>query len=91
MPDILVYMKSTCPYSRDAMALLKEKGAAFEAVDVAENPERRPEMEQRSGRKTTPQIFIGGRHIGGCDDLLDLDASGQLNSLLDGHGNAAQP
>ena len=84
---ITVYMRPTCPYCVRAMGLLKQKGAEFEAIDVSQHPERRPEMIQRAnGRTTVPQIFIGDKHVGGCDDLHALDDAGQLDPLL-GHGS----
>lgn len=83
MAEILMYIKPTCGYCHQAMALLRQKGAPFETVDISAHPERRKEMiERSSGRTTVPEIFINGRHIGGCDDLMDLDDSGQLDPLL---------
>lgn len=80
---ITVYMRPTCPYCVRALHLLDSKGAEYEAIDVSANPAKRPEMIQRAnGRSTVPQIFIGDRHIGGCDDLHALDAAGQLDPLL---------
>ena len=82
MLEVVVYMKRTCPYSRQAMDLLNEKGCEFQKVDVAADERRHEEMLRRCGRQTVPQIFIAGRHIGGCDDLYDLEARGQLDALL---------
>lgn len=83
MAAITVYMRPTCPYCVRAVELLASKGVDFEKVDVAKNPERRKEMTQRAnGRTTVPQIFIGDKHIGGCDDLHALNDRGQLESLL---------
>ena len=83
MPQITVYSGPNCPYCVRAKALLQKKGAAFDAVDVKADPAKLEEMMQRSGgRKTIPQIFIGDRHVGGCDDLYALDAAGQLDGLL---------
>ncbi|MFB1483203.1 glutaredoxin 3 [Corallococcus sp. RDP092CA] len=82
MLEVVVYMKRTCPYSRQAIALLNEKGCEFQKVDVAADEVRHEEMMRRCGSQTVPQIFIGGRHIGGCDDLYDLEARGQLDALL---------
>ena len=64
--------------------LLRGKGVAFEEINLEEHPERRAEMIQRSGRHTVPQIFIGERHIGGSDDLTELEAAGELDALLAG-------
>jgi len=83
MADVLVYMRPTCGYSQRAMSLLRKKGVQFETVDISANPERRQEMIDRSnGRSTVPEIFINGRHIGGCDDLMELEGSGQLDPML---------
>ena len=65
-----------------ARRLLESKGVPFEEIDVEAQPEQREEMIRRSGRRTVPQIFIGERHIGGCDDLHALDAEGRLDPLL---------
>ncbi|KAF0227991.1 MAG: glutaredoxin [Beijerinckiaceae bacterium] len=83
MPEIIVYSKSTCPYCRAAKALLAQKGAAFTEIDLTTDPEGQRAMAKRAnGRSTVPQIFIGGQHIGGCDDLHALDARGRLDPLL---------
>lgn len=83
MAAIDIYIKPTCPYCLRAQALLKKKGVAFHVIDINREPERRPEMIERAGgRSTVPQIFIDGRHVGGCDDLHALDAAGQLDALL---------
>lgn len=83
-PDVLVYTKSWCPYCASAKALLQRKGAVFTEVDIEATPERREEMISAGGRGTVPQVFIGGRPIGGCDDLYALDAAGGLDPLLAG-------
>lgn len=83
MPEIIVYSKSTCPYCRAAKALLTQKGATFTEIDLTTDPEGQRAMAKRAnGRSTVPQIFIGGQHIGGCDDLHALDARGGLDPLL---------
>lgn len=82
MPRILMYSTAWCPYCERARALLRAKGAAFEDIDVEAQPEKRAEMMARSGRTSVPQIFIGERHVGGCDDLHELDAAGGLDPLL---------
>jgi glutaredoxin 3 len=80
---VLMYCTASCPYCQAADRLLARKGVRdIERVRVDLQPERRPEMEKRSGRRTVPQIWIGERHVGGCDDLHDLDSSGQLDQLL---------
>ncbi len=83
-PEIRIYTKSWCPYCARAKALLERKGAAFTEFDIEAVPERREEMIAASGRTTVPQIFIGARHVGGCDDLHALDAAGGLDPLLAG-------
>ncbi|MBZ6077670.1 glutaredoxin 3 [Microvirga puerhi] len=83
MPPITIYTKSWCPYCSAAKKLLSDKGAAFTEIDIEAEPARRAEMIQKaSGRTTVPQIFIGERHVGGCDDLYALDERGQLEALL---------
>jgi glutaredoxin 3 len=83
-PKIEMYANSWCPYCEFARTLLRRKGAAFEEISLEEHPERRAEMIHRSGRHTVPQIFIGEHHIGGSDDLYELDATGELDTLLTG-------
>ena len=83
MPPITIYSKSWCPYCSAAKKLLTEKGVEFTEIDIEKKPEARSEMIQKAkGRSTVPQIFIGDRHVGGCDDLYALDDSGQLEPLL---------
>ena len=83
MPPVKIYTKSWCPYCQSAKELLTQKAIAFEEIDIERKPEQRSVMiEQASGRTTVPQIFIGGRHVGGCDDLYDLDERGELDKLL---------
>ncbi|HEV2557797.1 MAG TPA: glutaredoxin 3 [Microvirga sp.] len=83
MPAITIYTKGWCPYCAAAKDLLKERGAAFDEVDIERTPDRRAEMIQRAGgRSTVPQVFIGERHVGGCDDLYALDGRGELARLL---------
>jgi thioredoxin reductase (NADPH) len=82
MPDVLIYTRSTCPFCQRAKRLLSSKGQRFTEIDVDLHPERREEMIRRSGRRTVPQIWIGERHVGGCDDLQALEAAGELDRLL---------
>ncbi len=83
MPAITIYTKSWCPYCSAAKKLLNEKGVEFTEIDIEKAPEARAEMIQKAkGRTTVPQIFIGEKHVGGCDDLYDLDDRGQLEPLL---------
>jgi glutaredoxin 3 len=82
-PRVIVYTQPFCGYCTAAKRLLKEKGAEFTELDVMVEAGRRTEMIERSGgRRTVPQIFIDGRHIGGYDDLSALDRSGELDRLL---------
>jgi glutaredoxin 3 len=83
MPHITVYTTPYCPYCTRAKALLTRKGVAFEEIDVSRSPEEREAMIRRAnGGYTVPQIFIGGLHVGGSDDLYALDAKGELDPLL---------
>jgi glutaredoxin 3 len=85
MPDITIYTKPYCPYCQDAKALLGHKNAAFTEIDVGRDRAAFQDMVQRAGGRTTvPQIFIAGKHIGGCDDIYALDARGGLDPLLQG-------
>lgn len=82
---VLMYTTAVCPYCTRAKQLLKARGVEqIEEVRVDLDPERRDEMMQKTQRRTVPQIFIGETHVGGCDDLYALDASGQLKPLLEG-------
>ncbi|MGQ0547525.1 MAG: glutaredoxin 3 [Betaproteobacteria bacterium] len=80
---VLMYCTAACPFCRSAERLLLEKGARIDKIRVDLEPRRRAEMMERSGRRTVPQIWIGERHIGGCDDLYALDAEGKLDPLLE--------
>jgi glutaredoxin 3 len=77
-----MYTTEWCPYCRRAEALLRAKGAEIEMIDVDAQPDRRAEMQRRSNRRTVPQIWIGATHVGGCDDLHDLERQGRLDALL---------
>lgn len=79
---VVMYATAACPFCQSAERLLVSKGATIETIRVDLEPERRVEMLKRSGRRTVPQIWIGERHIGGCDDLYALDRKGELDSLL---------
>lgn len=83
-PAVVMYLKSWCPYCQRARELLRSKQVSVEEIDIESQPQRREEMIRRSGRTTVPQIFIGERHVGGCDDLLALNAAGGLDPLLAG-------
>jgi glutaredoxin 3 len=79
---ITVYSKSYCPYCRDAKALLAKKGAKFTELDVTSDKAGFDAMVAKSGRRTVPQIFIGERHVGGCDDLYAAEERGDLDRWL---------
>lgn len=82
---IELYTTTYCPYCVKAKALLTRKGAKFEEIDVTgDDAARMALVEKSGGRKTVPQIFIHGQHIGGCDDLYALDKEGKLDALLAG-------
>jgi glutaredoxin 3 len=83
MAKIDIYTTMMCPYCYRAKKLLSQHGADFNEIDVMADQDRRREMIERAGgRRTVPQIFIDGKHIGGCEDLYALDAAGKLSSLL---------
>ena len=83
MTKVEIYTKLFCPYCTHAKALLRSKGVEFEETDITMDPAGRAEMLQRAeGRTTVPQIFIDGRGIGGCDELVALDRAGELDPLL---------
>jgi glutaredoxin 3 len=84
MARIVMYATAVCPYCIRAEALLKRKGVAdIEKIRIDLEPERREEMLARSnGQRTVPQIFIDDFHVGGCDDLHELDRQGKLDPLL---------
>ena len=84
MQEIHVYSKNYCPFCQRAIELLKIKGVPYLVFDVTDDNSREAEMQQRSGRKTVPQIFIGAEHVGGCDELFALDEQGALDPLLAG-------
>jgi glutaredoxin 3 len=79
---VLVYSSLICPYCVMAKRLLGRKGVKYEEVLVDVECGRRSEMQQRSGRRTVPQIFVGEHHVGGYDDLAALERAGQLDPLL---------
>ncbi len=79
-PKVVMYATGWCPYCARARKLFTAKGVEFEEIDV--DSAGREEMIRRSGQRTVPQIFIGDTHVGGSDELLTLEAAGQLDSLL---------
>ncbi len=84
-PAITLYMADWCPYCQRAKALLTGKNLAFTEINVDDDANFRAEMVARSGRRTVPQIFIGDTHVGGCDDLFELERSGGLDKLIEGN------
>jgi len=83
MPEVEIYTTMFCPYCARARALLERKGVDYTEIDIIEEPNRRDEMIRRAGGGTTvPQIFIGGEHIGGSDELVALDRAGKLDPKL---------
>jgi glutaredoxin 3 len=80
---VTIYTKGWCPYCSAAKDLLTQKGVAFQEIEISGNANEREAMIRRAGgRSTVPQIFIGERHVGGCDDLYALDRGGELDKLL---------
>ncbi|MBB2201712.1 glutaredoxin 3 [Gluconacetobacter tumulisoli] len=83
MPKIEIYTQPGCPYCVRALRLFDQKGMKFTEIRALHGTAERMEARERSGGRTTvPQIFIGGRHIGGCDDLMALERDGKLDPLL---------
>lgn len=83
MKPVEIYTTPTCGYCAAAKRLLKSKGAEFTEMDVSADPDLRAKMMDRAGgRRTVPQIFIAGAHVGGCDDLYALDDAGKLDPML---------
>jgi glutaredoxin 3 len=87
MPPVDIYTTRWCPYCHAAKALLTRKGVAFNEIDASSSSVRQAMIQRASGRSTVPQIFIGQVHVGGCDDLHDLDHDGRLDPLLAGDAN----
>ena len=77
-----MYLTASCPFCQSADRLLQQKGVAVEKMRVDLEPARRAEMVRKSGRRTVPQIWINGLHVGGCDDLYELERAGELDPLL---------
>ena len=83
MAPVVIYTRAYCSYCTWAKELLRRKGVEFEEIDVTGQPELRAEMIRRAnGGVTTPQIFIGSTHVGGCDELFALERAGKLDALL---------
>ena len=83
MPDIEIYTQPWCPFCERAMHILTTKGVHFREIDAPHGSAARLEARRRSsGQTSVPQIFIGGEHIGGCDDMMALERAGKLNTIL---------
>jgi glutaredoxin 3 len=92
MTQIEIYTTRYCPYCHSAKALLRRKGLAFTEIDVSGDPQARSKMVERAkGGYTVPQIFIGSTHVGGSDQLHELNRSGKLDSLLAAEGITLMP
>jgi len=81
---VVIYTREFCGYCTRALALLRQKGVKYEQIDATMDQAKRQEMRERAGRATFPQVFIGDRHVGGCDDLYALEARGELDKWLNG-------
>lgn len=82
MPDVVIYSSDWCPYCIRAKQLLGRKGVTYEEIKVDGQPQVRAEMTRKARQTSVPQIWIGGTHVGGCDDLYALERSGKLDALL---------
>jgi glutaredoxin 3 len=82
MAEVTIYTTPYCPYCVRAKRLLERKGVGYREIDVADDDDARVRLAEQTGRRTVPQIFIGDRHVGGSDELHDLDARGELDPLL---------
>ncbi|MBX8476663.1 glutaredoxin 3 [Pseudomonas capsici] len=83
MPEVIVYSSDYCPYCTRAKQLLQSKRVAFNEIRVDGKPQVRAEMVAKAGRTSVPQIWIGSRHVGGCDDLFALERAGELDQWLE--------
>ncbi len=84
-PHVTIYRTGWCPFCQRAEALLNSKSITnLELIDIDERPQERAVMIERAGRTSVPQIFIGDRHVGGCDELMALERAGRLDALLAG-------
>ena len=84
MKPVVIYSTRVCPYCMRAKALLQSKREPYTEFLVDADPAKREEMEQKSNQRSVPQIFIGERHVGGCDELYALNRKGELDTLLTG-------
>ncbi|MEL6299842.1 MAG: glutaredoxin 3 [Pseudomonadota bacterium] len=88
MQPVTIYTTMLCPYCRMAKRLLKQKGVGYTEINVSRRSDREKMIARANGRHTVPQIFIGETHVGGCDDLQDLERAGKLDDLLAGQADA---
>ena len=82
MAHVTIYTRPFCGYCSRAISMLETKQADFTEIEAGMDPAKRQEMMQKSGRSTFPQIFVGEKHIGGCDEMMALERAGQLDALL---------
>ncbi|HXV01580.1 MAG TPA: glutaredoxin 3 [Caulobacteraceae bacterium] len=82
MSRVTIYTRPFCGYCARALSVLRHKGVEVDEIEAGFDPAMRREMIARSGRHTFPQIFIGETHIGGCDEMVELDRAGELDALL---------
>jgi glutaredoxin 3 len=82
MTEVVIYTQDWCPYCVRAKSILSTKGVSFTEIDAPGGSAERAESVARTGRTSVPQIFVGGQHIGGCDDLIALDRAGKLDPML---------
>ena len=81
-PHIIIYSSQYCPFCFRAKSILQQKSVSFEDINVDMDSELKQEMMEKSGRRTVPQIWIGETHVGGCDELMALQRSGELDKML---------
>jgi glutaredoxin 3 len=82
MKKVKIYFSEYCPYCKSVEVLMKKKNISFEKIDVDLNVSLREEMVKASGRTSVPQVFVNDLHLGGCDDVYDLEKKGELDSLI---------
>ncbi len=80
--NVIIYTTKTCPYCVKAKMLLDKKGAKYSEIDASDSKIRENLIQKAGGMRTVPQIFINNKHIGGCDNLYELDSKGELDKLL---------
>jgi len=83
MPKVVIYTTTSCPYCTRAKVFLRSKNVDFEEIDVSRDERLQEEIIRLSGRRTVPQIFINGKSVGGFDDIKQMDATGDLDRLLE--------